>query len=198
MSQQINLLHKPESVDLPIRYAVGGFIAIFLILLFTAAYNEFRLYGIRTEVNHAKLLLTDAQKKLDDKRREFGLFALDALDVQIGQMRQKISTRRDLTSLIEKGEFGSPIGHSDLLTLLARLNEPGVWIQGVEVTKAGQSISVSGNALSNEAIMRYADQLNRVFKSQQFQFTSVEMAKEEVSLGSESGPKTSTMKFKLY
>lgn len=198
MSQQINLLHKPESIDLPIWYAVGGFVVICLLLFSIAAYNEIRLYGIRSEVKHTEQLLTDTQKTLDEKRRQSGQFALDALDVEIGQMRQKINSRHDLIGLIEKGEFGSPVGHSDIFTLFARLSEPGVWIQGLEISKAGQSVSVTGNALSNEAVIRYADQLNRIFKAQQFQFTSVEMSKEEVLLGSDSGPKTSTMKFKLY
>lgn len=198
MSQQINLLHKPKSIDLPIRYAVVGFFILFFLLFLVAVYNEVRLYGMRTDLEHVQQLIIDEKKLLDEKRRTTGLLAVDALDSEIAQMRQKINLRRDLTGLIEKGEFGTPIGHSDLLTLLARLNEPGVWIQGVEVTKAGQSISIIGNALSNDAIMRYAGQLNRAFKSHQFQFSSVEMSKDEVALASESGPKTAAMKFKLY
>lgn len=198
MSQQINLLHKPESTGISIWTAVGGFAAIFLLLFFIAAYNEIRIHGIDSDIALTQQRISDTQKILDEKRRESGLLAADAIDAEMAQIRQKINARRDLTSLIEKGEFGSPIGHSSLLTVLARLSEPGVWIQAVEVTKAGQSISIIGNALSNEAVMRYAGQLNQIFKAHQFQFTSVEMSREEVFLASDTGPKTAAMKFKLY
>lgn len=198
MSQQINLLHKPQSVDLSIWYAVGAFAITCLVLFGIAAYHEVQLYNLRDDARLTHEKIRNAQTTLNEKRRDAGLLAIDALEADITKVREKMNTRRDLMALIEKGEFGSPVGHSELFTVLARLGEPGVWIQGVDITKAGQLIAISGNALSNEAIMRYADQLNLAFKSHHFQFTSVEMSKEELSLISESGPKTSTMKFKLY
>lgn len=198
MSQQINLLHKPKSIDVSIWYGVGGFCAIFLILVSIAAYNEVRLYEIRADVRKTEQRINEARETLEARREAAGLLIADALETQISEMRQKINARRELTSLIEKGEFGSPMGHSDLFIRLAQLNEPGVWIQGVDITKAGQSIAITGNALNNEAVIRYAGQLNQVFRAHQFEFTAIEMSKEDLSLVSESGPKVPTMKFRLY
>lgn len=198
MSQQINLLHKPKAIDFPIWYGLGGFCAIVLLLVSIAIYNEIRLFGIREDVRETEQRITETKKMLEAKREAAGLLVADALEVQISELRQRINARRELTSLIEKGEFGSPLGHSDLFIRLAQLNEPGVWIQGVDITKAGQSIAITGNALSNEAVIRYAGQLNQVFRAQQFEFTAMEMTKEDLSLVSESGPKIPTMKFRLY
>ena len=88
-------------------------------------------------------------------------------------------------------------GHAQFFQSLATIPQNDVWLTEVDVSKAGQMVSISGMSLTTTSVMHYAEQLNQAFNAAGIAFSSLEISKEETSV-SAATPPSNTMKFKLY
>ncbi|PIT80637.1 hypothetical protein B9Z41_01575 [Limnohabitans sp. JirII-31] len=198
MSQQINLLTRRRTRKSLAWYSIRGVALLVLALTSVAIWNEFTLREQLALEKQTQKSIAAAKAVLDQKRRASGLEDADALAKASSAMRSRLDARRELVGLIDKGELGSLSGHSGAMSVLATISENEVWVRQFEVTKAGKSMVIVGNALSNEAVMRYANRLNEAFKAFGYQFSSMELSREEVSVGAAAAQKADLIKFKLY
>lgn len=197
MTQHINLLTRRRARQSMTWLASRGL---------TTLFGLFMLWGLVTEVSLQKLsrgndevLQTVAAltAELEQKRREAGLEDAQALAKESARIKQSMEEHHVLMQLVQKGEVGSLEGHSGVIQVLAVTPQTGVWLQGVDITNAGQSVSVTGMALSTVAVMQYAEQLNQAFRGMAIDFSSLEMLTEDVP-ATASSPKSTAIKFKLY
>ncbi len=195
MTQHINLLSQRRRTPGIDRLVLPVFLLAALVLLGLAASTEWRLYRLAETEARTEQSIADLKAVLLKKRRESGYDEIQAMAQQSAALRTQIDGRRDWADLMQKGELGSPLGHSPWLEALASLHEDGVRLQGVEVSKGGQAMSVSGKSLSTEAVMRYIGQVNEAFRPMGIQFSSIEITQEAAS---GEAVKAGVLKFKLY
>jgi hypothetical protein len=196
MTQHINLLTRHRGRKSMAWLANGGLGGLALVCLVWAGVAEINLQRLASA--HA-----DMQKKVDTltvvlnkKRREAGLEDAQALAKDSAQIRRSMDEHRQLMELVQKGEIGNLQGHSAALQTLATTPQAGAWLQGVEISKAGQAMRVTGSALTTAAALQYAQQLNQSFKAVGVEFTALELAKEDVP-ATAGVAKSTVIKFKL-
>ncbi len=177
MSQQINLLRKPEKQPL-----LSAITAMLILLLWCIALGSFVWSGSRdldtaqaaTERSAQTLasqrqLVQALQKKLNDHDTQHSISA------QIAVLEPQTLVSRDLLDRLRAGEFGSLNGYGDQLTEFARVPQKGVWVTRVTVSDAGRSLRVEGRALKKEQILPYAAGLNSAMKKYGIALTGVEV-----------------------
>jgi len=123
--------------------------------------------------------------------------ASEAMARQVALLQGELDARRDWVELLKKGELGNPLGYSQWLETLAAVHVDGVWLQGVSIGKAGQSVSISGKALTADAVLQYIDQLNASFKPMNVRFNSMEITQDAAGDAAPSRQLTS-VSFKIF
>jgi hypothetical protein len=166
----------------------------------------FVVWGGLVEVNLQRLAATEQETQnavtalrteLQISRRNAGLEDAQVLNAESAQMRRTMNEHPELVQVVQKGEVGSLQGHAGVLQILASIPQTGVWLQAVDVSKAGQAIKISGSALTSAAVIQYAEQLNQSFKAAGIEFSALEISKEDAP-GAGGVSKASPIKFKLY
>jgi hypothetical protein len=199
MSQQINLLRKPEKKPL-----LSAITAMLILLLWCIALGSFVWSGSRDldtaqaaaerssqTLASQRQLVQALQKKLNDHDTQHSISA------QIAALELQTLVSRDLLDRLRAGEFGSLNGYGDQLTEFARVPQKGVWVTRVTVSDAGRSLRVEGRALKKEQILPYAAGLNSVLKKYGIALTGVEVIP---ALPTSDSPTSmaSIWNFKLY
>lgn len=197
MIQHINLLTTARRQRNFVWVAYLGLIALVLWLAWTAGANEWHLRNLQEAEAKTQQSLAELKVALEKKRREAGLEDKEAMARQTQLLRSQIDARRGWADLLQKGELGSPQGYSQVLETLAELREEGVWLQGVDIAKGGQSLVINGKSLTASAVMRYIDQINEAFKPMGIQFSSIEISREAPSGDAAGVAKAGILKFKI-
>lgn len=200
MSQQINLLtreHKPVGLALAALALVAvvllGLLAYDAVLRIETARLQLEAASGQQRLAHAKATL-QAMRQRPDTNNDAA-----ALKAEIDALKPKAEAVRQLVELMSNGSLGSPQGYAHYLSTLASVPEAGLWITSFSVANTGKLVSLSGRALRNESVLRYAKRLNEAFAPQGVQFNSVEMTPENLVKSAEPGkPVLSTVAFKLF
>jgi len=196
MIQHINLLSR-RSRKKGLEWLMVLVVALALLAVAGfAGMTELRLQRLGESEAKTQQSIAELKATLEKKRRDAGFNDSQAMAQQSAALRGQIDARRDWSDLMQKGELGTPWGHSQLLEILASLHQDGIWLQGMEVSKGGQSISITGKSLNTEAVMRYIAQVNEAFKPMNIQFSSMEITQESAT--GDAAQKAGILKFKLY
>ncbi len=199
MTQHINLITRHRAKRNMALFAMFSLGTLIVICILWAVIAEVRLHQLALTTQDVQQTVAVLRAELQKKRHEAGLEDVQALARDSAEMQRVMDEHRALMQLVQKGEIGSMQGHAIALQTLATLPQSGVWLQGVDVTKAGQAMRISGTALTSAAIIQYAAQLNQSFKPMGTEFTSLEISKEEWTESvAPDAPKVSVLKFKLY
>jgi len=140
----------------------------------------------------------ELKANLDKKRQDSGLAASEAMAKQVALLQGELDARRDWVDLLKKGELGNPLGYSQWLETLAAVHVDGVWLQGVNIGKAGQSVSISGKALMADAVLQYIEQLNAAFKPMNVRFNSMEITQDSAAGDAVASRQLTTVTFKIF
>jgi hypothetical protein len=200
MSQQINLLTRERK---PVGAALAALAVVAVVLLGLLAYDAM----LRAETARLVQNADSGQRQLNQAKAAMQALRQRAesnndaanLKAEIDALRSKADAIRQWEQLINSGTLGSPQGYAQYLSTLASVPEEGLWITSFSVGNTGKLVSLSGRALRNESVLRYAGRLNEAFAPQGVQFNSVEMTPENLVKSAEPGkPVLSTVAFKLF
>lgn len=197
MTQHINLLSKPGARQHLTLLAVVALAVAILSMLALAGMDEWELYKLRQSEAQVRQSVDGLKATLAAKRREAGTSDSENLAKQLALLRSQFEARRDWAELLQKGELGAPQGYSQLFETLASVHEEGVWLQGLDIGKGGQSMSITGKSLSAEAVMRYIERINEALKPMDIAFTSMDITQDEPADAAASR-KGAVLKFKLF
>lgn len=178
MIQHINLLSKRSKTRNLVLMAPLLLPVFILIMLVMAGQSEWRLKAMRDEQAQTQLKIEELKKTLEAKRRAAGLNESQAMARELNQFKSQIEARKEWREWLQKGELGTPLGYSRLLRTLAGVREEGVWLDGIDIAKGGQSLSLSGTATHADAVVRYIAQVNEAFKPFNVQFVSMEISRD--------------------
>lgn len=195
MTQHINLLTRHKSRKGLSWLALWGAGALLIALAIVAVSAEFQLSKLRESEKRAQQTVTDLKAALERKSKNSDHDQSEAMARQMALLNGQINARREWADLLQKGELGNPAGYSQLLETLAVVHVEGVWLQGVDIAKGGQTLSISGKSLNGEAVMRYIAQVNEALKPMGVQFASVEIMQDAAS---EGAAKAGILNFRIY
>jgi len=198
MVQHINLLSKRKAKKglMTIVLATMGLWA--LALLGLAANGEWQLQKQRSLHAQTVQSVNTLKAALEKKRQEVGMNSSEAMSKQMALLRSQLDAKRDWADLLQKGELGNPTGYSQWFETLAGVHVEGVWLQGMDIGKAGQSVSISGKSLNADAVLRYIEQVNEAFKPLNVRFSAMDITQDAAS-GDASGTRQAAMlSFKIY
>ena len=198
MVQHINLLstRKARKGLLAVALTLLGLWA--LVLAAMAMGDEWQLQKQRRQLAQVQQSVDEMKAALEKKRQEIGLSHSEALGKQVALLRSQLDAKREWTDLLQKGELGQPGGYSQWLETLAAVHVDGVWLQGLDIGKAGQSVSISGKSLNADAVLRYIDQVNEAFKPMNVRFGAMEITQDPAASDPASARQTATLSFKIY
>lgn len=198
MVQHINLL--------PVFKAQKGLTktvwAILVIWVFglggMAVKSELDLRHLQNSEIQARKTLSELNTALEKKRQDTGVINSAAMAKQIALMQSQLDARRDFVDLIQKGELGNPSGYSQWFETLASVHVDGVWLQGLDITKGGQSVTINGKSLGTDAVMRYIEQVNEAFKPMNVHFSSMEITQDTAAVDAASPRPVVPLSFKIF
>ena len=196
MVQHINLLTRRKSRKgiLSLSLIVLGLLALALSAM--AAKSEWQIQQLRQQEEKTQQAVADLKAALEKKRQTLGVAETEAMARQLDLLRSQVEARRDWADLLKKGELGNANGYSQWLETLAGVHVDGVWLQGVDIGKGGQTTSLQGKSLNADAVMRYIEQVNEAFKPMNVRFSSMEISQDAAA---EQGAARSvpTLSFKI-
>lgn len=197
MVQHINLLSKRKTARGWVTIAMVGLGLWALVLVLFAAGSEWQLQQQRKLEAQTRQSVNDLKAALDKKRQEVGMANSEAMTRQIALLRGQLDAKREWVDLLQKGELGNPLGYSQWFETLASVHVDGVWLQGMDIGKGGQTVSVNGKALNADAVMRYIEQANEAFKPLNVRFTSMEITQDATG-DANSSRQTAPLSFKIF
>ncbi len=200
MSQQINLLQERRE---PLGSALLALVSVALMLVGLLAYWSVLLTDsnrLQQSVSLGKQEMARVQAALQaEQQRQAGGHDGAALKAELAVLRPQAEAVRQLVDQLRSGALGSREGYTSYLTTLANISEDGLWLTQVAVSNAGNAVRISGRALRNESVMRYAGRLNAALAAHGVQFNSLEMTPESLARAGEPGkPVLTTVSFKLF
>ncbi len=200
MSQQINLLTERRE---PLGSALLALASVTLMLVGLLAYWGVLLADtsrLQQSASADKQEMARLQAALQaEQQRRAGGHDGAALKAELAVLRPQAEAVRQLVEQVRSGGLGNPEGYASYLTTLASISEDGIWLTQVAVSNAGKAVRISGRALRNESVMRYAGRLNAALAAHGVQFNSLEMTPESLARAGEPGkPVLTTVSFKLF
>jgi len=201
MSQQINLLRPKDQSAGMAAWALGtvGVVLVVLAAYFQSVLGETNRLQDAAKLKEQQLAnIKDTIVALQAERAKQG--DASALEAEIAAMRPRAEAMASLVKLVRAGNPGAQEGFARYLQTLGSLPADGLWITHITVSKGGTTVSITGRALQNEAVMRYARRLNDAFAGDGVHFNSVELTPEAISAPgapASAPPALTTVAFRL-
>lgn len=182
MTQQINLLRPKDRSTHLAALALGavGVVVVVLAGYFSSVVGETN--GLRDVAKLKEQQLAQLKATIQavqaEKAKQGDAAALEA---EISAMRPRAEALTQLVREVRAGNPGSQQGFARYLQTLGSMSGESLWITGLSIGKAGNTIVISGRALQNEAVIQYARRLNEAFAPHGVHFNSVELIPEALS-----------------
>ena len=198
MDQHINLLTQRKVHQGFLNLAFIGLGLLVLVLAALAGMTQWRLQTQQNLQAQTRQTVLDLRAAIDQKRQALGLAESEAMQRQIVQLHSQVDAKREWADLVQKGELGNANGYSQWLETLAGVHVDGVWLQGLDIGKGGQSVNIQGKSLSADAVMRYIESVNEAFKPMNVRFTSMEISQDAANAEPGAPRQAQTLTFKIY
>jgi len=176
---QMNLLMRPKQ-PMGMGLWALGLTAVMLVGLAGYAWQlRATVQSQQVELDQGVRDLAQVKNEIEAIRQREGTDAeVEALNQQVADLKPRAAAVKSLVDSLRTASLGRPEGYSDYLERLARISDPELWVTGVVVLDGGRRVEVSGRALRNEAVVRYAKRLNESFEPLGVKFNAVEMSPE--------------------
>jgi hypothetical protein len=165
MSQQINLFNpiflKQKKYFSATAMLQGlGLLAVGCVLL--SAYAFYQVNTLTREAVATQSQLAGTKAQFARVVSEYGgAGKSSALDQQILITQRELQGLEQVLGALGNEEFGSTDGYSEYLRAFARQSMDGVWLMGLDITDAGEQVSVQGRALRPDLVPTYMNRLKR-------------------------------------
>jgi hypothetical protein len=169
--------------------------SIGLVLWWSVQHVRWR--QLNADNQEALQVLRQIKSEVVKKKQALGILDSQNQATELTRLRNLLSTQHDWVDLMQKGDLGTVVGPSQLLTTLASVNQDSLWLERIDLSKSGQSLVLMGAALRLESVLQFANQLNAQLKDRG-QFFSLETHQEVVSINADGSQKAAIIRFKLY
>lgn len=188
MSQQINLRPAARRQDPKAAWVLVGLFGYVSVLVLVTLFQSSRVATLEANLAQSQAEAQNLLARIERATQggaETGQIA--ALDQRLEALRARLATNEALIQKSKEGAIGLQGGHSGRLRALASVNEPGVWLESIDIDDTGQQISLAGNALGYREVVRYSAGANRAMQPFGVAFGSADMTSAAGTAGT-SGP----------
>lgn len=173
MTQHINLLFKKEDLSAPVgKILLAPLAAVLLVLLALWSMGQTEESQARRNEQAEQQQLQQARARLDASLKTSG----GNLDQEIAALKPRAQAAQLVLGRLDT--LGRQQGYSDYLNALAGVSEKGVWLNKVEISQGGKSVSLSGRAMDKSAVLSYVRKLNARFASLGVSFSTLDVTPE--------------------
>ena len=173
MTQHINLLFKKKDLSTPVgKMLLAPLAAVLLVLLALWSMGETEEFKARRTEQAEQQQLQQARARLDASLKTSG----GNLDQEIAALKPRAQAAQLVMGKLDT--LGRQRGYSDYMNALAGVSEKGVWLNKIEISQGGKSVSLSGRALDKSAVLSYVKKLNARFASLGVSFSTLDVTPE--------------------
>ncbi|MDO8651992.1 MAG: PilN domain-containing protein [Undibacterium sp.] len=179
MSQQINLFNpiflKQKKIFSAITLLqMSGLVLLGAVLV--AIYTTFQSAELNRNAGIVAAQLRTAQAQVARLRADASAPAKSkALEDALVKVEAEIKSRQQISSILQKNDFGNTTGFSAYLVAFARQIPNGLWLTGFNISRAGNEIGLQGRTLKPELLPLYVTQLKREPVMQGKSFAELQM-----------------------
>lgn len=179
MSQQINLFNpiflKQKKIFSAITLLqMSGLVLLGAVLV--AIYTTFQSAELNRNAGIVAAQLRTAQAQVARLRADASAPAKSkALEDALVKVESEIKSRQQISSILQKNDFGNTTGFSAYLVAFARQIPNGLWLTGFNISRAGNEIGLQGRTLKPELLPLYVTQLKRETVMQGKSFAELQM-----------------------
>lgn len=163
MSQQINLFNPIFLKQKKIFGAKPMLQALAVILvgvLGVTGYAAYRVEELKGHAARSKAALDAQQARLVKVNTQFAPRQRSAaLSMELGQAQAELASLRQVEAVLQGGALGNTHGYAEYFRAFARQNVSGLWLTGLHIAGAGNTIGVQGRAMQPTMIPLYISRL---------------------------------------
>ena len=165
MSQQINLFNPRftrQKNYLSARTLAAIFGVALLLSVLAAIHAKQGVTVLEQQALQVKADLAAREARKASADTEFAPRQRSVtLEQQLAQADSDNSALRQVSDILDQGEFGNTRGYSAYFRALGRSRVDGLWLTGVSIAGAGQGIALHGRTLQPALLPSYLDGLAR-------------------------------------
>jgi hypothetical protein len=195
MSQQINLLQEKQRPPVTAALLAMGVMSlgVLAIALYGSSVSE-STRALRRQADLGSARLGQTKASMASLQLQQSGAAARGTSSDLQELRTRAESARRLSASVREASFATQSGFSRQLMALNSAGTQGVWLTAADFQKAGTQPSLSGGAVSSEAVLLYARRLNESMRPLGLRFNNVEVLPES---GAASAAPT-MVSFKLY
>lgn len=175
MNQQVNLYHpifrKQEKKFSATTMLQAGLIVLAGVVLMYG-YAVWRTQALRTQQQEVNAQYAAALARLNDVSAKLPMrHANPRLEQEVRDLERRIETVQVIRNVARRDLFKGSAGYSDTLVALARQSTAGLWITGLTLNDAGDSLVLAGRTQTPELVPGYLQRLasEKTLAGQQFE-----------------------------
>ena len=164
MSQQVNLYspifrrQEKKFSALAMLQASGVILAGVALLV---GLNVWRVMALRSDLKSAEQRQVVVVKQFEDAKRKFNPRIGDPkLEEEVAKLEAILAVSGPAQAILRRDVFSESRGYSTYFIALARQTVPDLWLTGIDITGAGQTIQLSGRARVPERVPQYLQKLS--------------------------------------
>ena len=175
MNQQVNLYHpifrKQEKKFSATTMLQAGLIVLTGVVLMYG-YAVWRTQALRAHQQEVSAQYTAALARLNEVSAKLPMrHANPRLEQQVRDLERRIESVQVIRNVARRDLFKGSAGYSDTLVALARQSTPGLWITGLTLSDAGDTVVLAGRTQTPELVPEYLQRLfgEQALAGQQFE-----------------------------
>lgn len=175
MNQQVNLYHpifrKEEKKFSAVTMLQAGAV-VFAGIVLMYGYVWWRTHALRGQQQDVNAQYVAALARLNEVSAKLPMRRSDPrLEQEVRDLERRIEAIQMIRTVARRDLFKGSAGYSDILVALARQSSPGLWITGLTVSGAGDSMVLAGRTHAPELVPGYLQRLSaeRTLAGQQFE-----------------------------
>jgi hypothetical protein len=204
MTQHINLLQLRRR---PVGTALAALATVAVLLLCLLTYGlvlQSQSKDLRAQLGVSAQGLQETKMALAALRARASANSSNkagpsAMQAEIDALKSQLLQRKKWGELAGNHSLGNPAGYLEHFQTLSGVSEEGLWLTSIFVSDSGKLVNLTGRALRNDSVLRYAEKLNQAFAPQGVQFNAIEMTPEAFKpSGQEGAPALRSVSFRLF
>lgn len=164
MSQQINLYspifrRQEKKFSARAMLQAGAVIAAGIGLI--AGLGVWQTFSLRADLRAAEEQSAKALKQLEETNRQLKPRAGDKrLEEEVAKFETILAVSSQAQQELRRDIFGDSRGYSTYFIALARQSLPDMWLTGIDITGAGESVELNGRTTVPERVPQYLQHLS--------------------------------------
>lgn len=185
MSQQINLYspifrRQEKKFSALAMLQAGGLIVGGVVLLM--GLNLWQVMSLRADLRETDQQFARSTKQLEEAGRQFKARVGDSrLEEEVARYEAILASSAQAQQILRRDVFSESRGYSGYFIALARQSQPGLWLTGIDITGAGETIELSGRTQNPERVPQYLQRLSseKILSGSEFKVFRLERPMEE-------------------